>query len=255
MQILVLLLIFLLPACANKSKNIGPSQFSLDSYQAYTENDFVDHLTQFNRFYSENYQNIIRKKDFAEAYLNSNIDKILLNNELFFKNLKNVKINILKDERPYYFSLPQNEIYISTGLFKKYINHESELMSVLTYEMIRLEKKIYNKSMIIPTGYLSLERILSMNRISFEIKNELHKWSFYILKRSGFDASIYLSWLQILNRNTIDFQVLLGDTSSISREETMFKKFLVDINEALSLQEGKTSSSADFYKFINTIGS
>jgi hypothetical protein len=174
---------------------------------------------------------------------------------LFFKNLKSLKINIIRDERPYYFSLPQNEIYVSTGLFKKYINHESELMSVIAYEMIRLEKKIYNKAMIIPTGYLTVERILSMNRIGYEIKNELHKWSFYILKRSGYDASIYLSWLQILNRNTIDFQGLLGDTSSISREESMFKKFLVDIKEAVSIEEGKTSSSPDFYKFINTLGS
>jgi hypothetical protein len=255
LQILVLLLIFLLPACANKSKKIGPSQFKLDNYQAYKDNDFVDHLSQFNRFYNENYQNTLRKSEFAEKYLQSSIEKILLNNELFFKNLKKVKINILRDERPYYFSLPHSEIYISTGLFKKYINHESELMSVISYEMIRLEKKIYNKAMIIPTGYLTIERILSLNRISYEVKNELHKWSFYMLKRSGYDASIYLSWLQILNRNTIDFQSLLGDTSSISREESMFKKFLVDMKEAVSLEEGKTSSSADFYKFINTLGS
>jgi len=251
----ILLTFLVLYSCANKSRIVEAEKFNIESYEPYRNVDFVDHLSELNRFYDQNYNNKVSKNVFMHNYLQRGVDRILINNELFFKNIKKVNINLIRDIRPYYFSLPNSDIYISTGLLKKYINHESELMSVVIFEMIRLEKKVYNKSMIIPTGHITIERILSLNRINFEIKNELHKWSFYLLKRSGYDASIYLSWLQILNRNTIDFQALLGETSSISREESMFKKFLVDIKEAVSIEEGKTSSSADFYKFINQLGS
>ena len=66
------------------------------------------------------------------------------------------------------------------------------LYCLLVYELIRSERAIYEKKIIIPTGTLSTSRILSILRININDKVEIHKWAFYILKRIGLDTDTYL---------------------------------------------------------------
>ena len=104
-----------------------------------------------------------------------------------------------------------------------------------------------------PTGHLTTSRILGLMRLKTIDKVEIHKWAFYTLKRVGIDPDIYLSWLQIQNRNSLDFAVQLGDTSSISREESLFKAFLIEQSNAKSNQTKYERSSRDFYSFVNRL--
>tara|TARA_Y100000782_G_C10189690_1_gene270108 strand:- start:5957 stop:6685 length:729 start_codon:yes stop_codon:yes gene_type:complete len=232
-----------------KSKAIG-----LSSYRPLNSEDFVDHLQAFEEFYlnSKNAQvyNLYRKE---EKFLEGIARDITKNNELFFTSTNRPTFKIIKHPAPFHFSLPGLKIFISSGLISKYIKSEKLLYSVIAYELIRSEKRIYRKSLIVPTGYLTTSRMLGLMRLKTTDKVEIHKWAFYTLKRVGVDPDIYLSWLQIQNRNSLDFAVQLGDTSSISREESMFKAFLIEQANAKSGQAKYERSSREFYSFVNRL--
>jgi hypothetical protein len=127
------------------------------------------------------------------------------------------------------------------------------LYCLLVYELIRSEKSIYKKTIIIPTGTLSTSRILSLLRLETNNKVEIHKWAFYILKRIGIDTDSYLSWLQIKNRNSLDFAMQIGDIQSVSQEESLFKTFLIEEVKNLKQSTQYKGSSQKFYTFLKQI--
>ncbi len=239
---------------SKKKKNIPPV-IDLGEYKIYHETDFVDHLNQINLFLKQSEKNkLITYNKKIENYFTTLSSKIISNNELFFKRIKKVQIEVVKDARPFHFSMPGSSIYISLGLIKKYINHESELAAVIAYELVRLENSLYNKMIILPNGYIDVDRLVVLLRSDLKEKNEIHKWAYYLIKRAGFDESLYLSWLQLMNRNTVDFQFFLGDVAVISREESLFKRFLVTLKEDITLEENKTISPSIFYQVVNQLG-
>ena len=127
------------------------------------------------------------------------------------------------------------------------------LVSILSYEMVRSEKLLYPKQLIIPLGFITLERLLSLGRLNIEEKVEVHKWAHYLTIRSGYDGEYYLSWLQTQNRNTADFILQVGDINLINREEFLFKAFLIKNaadGDEIALRK---NSSKSFYAFINSI--
>jgi hypothetical protein len=95
--------------------------------------------------------------------------------------------------------------------------------------------------------------MLSLLRLNIEEKVEIHKWAFHILKRVGIDTDSYLSWIQIQNRNSVDFSLQLGDISSISREESLFKAFIIKNTEKKKTSKSHEGSSREFYAFINQL--
>lgn len=232
-----------------KSKSVN-----LSTYNALTPKDFVEHLQAFESFYlnSENAELYSLTKN-EERFLEAIANDITKNNELFFTSGKQPSFKVVKHSAPFHFSLPGLKVFISSGLVSKYIKNEKILYSVIAYELIRSEKNIYRKSLIVPTGHLTTSRILGLMRLKTIDKVEIHKWAFYTLKRVGIDPDIYLSWLQIQNRNSLDFAVQLGDTSSISREESLFKAFLIEQSNAKSNQTKYERSSRDFYSFVNRL--
>ena len=126
------------------------------------------------------------------------------------------------------------------------------LVCVLTYELVRSEKLLYPRQTIIPVGYLSLEKMINLNRLSLDENMDVHKWAHHLTIRSGFDGEYYLSWLQAQNRNTADFILQVGDANQISREESLFKAFLIkSTNEEQVIP--RKNSSKNFYTFINSI--
>ena len=109
---------------------------------------------------------------------------------------------------------------------------------------------------MVPLGFFSTEKMIQITRLKSETKYQVNEWSYFILKRSGFDASAYLNWIQVQNRNTLDFSLYLGDAIGISKEEHFVKNFMArqgvigvekKINEA--------NSSKAFYKLLNNIAS
>lgn len=216
--------------------------------------DFVDHLGAFEKFYlNSNEVELYNMRQRDRQYLESVARGITENNELFFANGNKPVFRVVKSPIPFHFSLPGMRVFFSTGLVAKYIKSEKLLYSVIAYELIRSEKNIYRKIHIVPTGYMSTSRILSLLKLGTREKVETHKWAYYTLKRVGVDPDTYLSWLQIQNRNSSDFSLQLGDTSSISREESLFKAFIIENAKKKSALSKYERSSKDFYAFVNRI--
>jgi len=222
-------------------------------FESVTRSDFADHLASLRLpFLATPNVKIITNK-FATNYLKQISNEIIAKNEIFFKTLKEANVTILDYEAPVHFSLPKGEIFLSSGLIYKYIKHESMLVSILAYEMVRSENLLYPKQIIIPVGFITLERLLSLGRLNLEEKIEIHKWAHYLTTRSGYDGEYYLSWLQTQNRNTADFIFQVGDVNLINREESLFKSFLIKNTTEGEEIAIKKNSSKNFYAFINSI--
>lgn len=214
--------------------------------------DYTDHLASLKKPFLSTPGIKTLKNNLAQKYLEKVTSEIISKNETFFKNLKEANVTILAMDAPLHFSLPKGELFLSEGLIAKYIKHESMLVSILSYELVRSENLLYPKQTIIPIGYLPLERMLSLSRLSLDEKMEIHKWAYYLTVRSGYDGEYYLSWLQIQNRNTADFILQVGDANLINREESLFKAFLIKISTEEEIP-GKRNSSKTFYSFLNSI--
>lgn len=238
---------FIIPR-KNKNKDISDN-----SYIAMSTRDYADHLASLKiPFLATPGIKIIKLEKKTERYLESLLASIIGKNEIFFKDLRSASVTILDIDAPLYFSLPHGELFLSKGLISKYIKHESMLVSVLSFELVRSERVLYPKETMIPLGYVPLERIITLNRLSLEEKMEIHKWAYHLTVRSGYDGEYYLSWLQTQNRNTADFILQVGDANQISREESLFKAFLIKHSLEDTIVTNKNSSKS-FYTFLNLI--
>ncbi len=245
---------FYLGACSTRtSVKSNAVEVRLEGYEQRENIDYIDHIKSFESDYinSRKGKVLILSRD-SQKYLDSLIRNIESSNELFFTNLQSSKFYIIQDEIPFHFSLPGKVFFFSSGLLKKYIKNEVMLYCLLAYELIRSEKNIYQKHIIIPTGSLSTRKILSLLRLKLNDKVEVHKWAYYVLKRIGIQPDSYLSYLQVVNRNSIDFATQLGDIHSISQEEAKFKAFLIE-NEVGKTRKRHSGSSTAFYNFIKNI--
>jgi hypothetical protein len=227
---------------------------SLDSgYQAMNLKDYEDQFYALKNVLLKNPEVKIIPLDKKElSYLDKLVSDILINNEIFFTRLKTGTITILKTETPIHFSLPKGEIFLSKGLVSKYLKNESMLASVLAFELVKSEKGLYPKQIIIPTGHLTLERMMSFNRLGLDEKMEVHKWAHHLAMRSGFSGEYYLAWLQVQNRNTADFYFQVADPNQLTREESLFKSFIIK-NSNQDQVVSKRTSPKNFYSFINRL--
>jgi len=187
-------------------------------------------------------------------YLTSVYFKIVHSNELVLDKKFKPKFYIITDHRPFYFSLPGGYIFYSSGLFDKYLKNEEILISILAFQTFRIHKNIYYKRTIVPIGYITTEKALAISKISVKEKIEVAKWTFFLLKRSGFDGLAYLQWLQIQNKYTLDFSLMSGNARDLVREEFLFKNFVVtegDISRDYDIDE--RNSSIGFYRLQKEI--
>lgn len=191
-------------------------------------------------------------KPSSKKYIDKMIFEIKASNELFFRKKAKNEIRIIEYDKPIHFSFPDGTIYLSTSLITKYVKHEFILMSILTYELIRSENDIYRKAILIPTKDLNLNKILSLNKINTDTKVGIHKWAYHILKRTGVDPEMYLTWLQIQNRNSLEFYSMLADVSEITLEEFEFKNYLIKNKSDELVNSRKVNKK--FYDFLRNIG-
>ena len=224
----------------------------LVDWKPYGVKDYQHHLMSYESIFlgSEGVKELKLSSE-TEDFLENIAIEIIQNNELFFRESVRPKFHIVKSSVPFHFSLPGRTIFLSTALIDRFIKHEAVLASIVSYELVRSEKSLYNRAIIIPVGYISLERILGLNRLPVDNKVEIHKWAYHSIRRAGFDGEYYLSWLQLMNRNTIDFVPMLGDAGAISREEALFKRFMIKrVNQEDARSLARKVSSKNFYRFI-----
>ncbi len=218
-----------------------------------TDKDFADHLSSLkDPFLLTPGVKQSKQDTFTQEYFRELLTEIITRNEIFFRELKTARVTILDTDSPLHFSLPKGEIFISRGLLAKYMKHESMLVSILAYELVRSEKLLYPTQTLVPIGYVPIERMIKLARLTLDEKMEVHKWAHHLTVRSGYDGEYYLSWLQTQNRNTADFILQVGDPNLITREESLFKSFLIknQLDDKLAV---KKNSSKKFYTLMNKI--
>lgn len=256
MKVFVFFLIFILSSCSLFRADPNFWNQDLIDDERVSDEDFLDHFNSLAESFINNSDvKVVKLQGKVEEYLNKIIRNLTKSNDLFFKKTINNKneFYIVKDKRPFHFSTPDGKIFLSDGLIKKYIEHESNLVCVLAFEIIKIEKNLFPRKITIPKGYISLLYFVSILRIPLEEKIKVHHWAYYIIKRSGYDENGYLTWIQTQNRNYMDFSFHLGDYSSIFKEESSVKDFVVK-NYGNSLNVAvQFSSSKDFFKFLSVV--
>jgi hypothetical protein len=227
----------------NEFDKINYNQIGGDQDQGY-----VEHLESLGESFKQNPSvRIVKLNKASKKYLNRLVDKIKINNELLFKRGEKAKFSLVRDKAPFIFSLPGSNVFISTGLINKYLKNENLFVSAVTYELIKSERNLYQRKSVVPKGYVEISHILSLTRVPLDIKMEINKWTYFALKRSGFDSSAILIWIQNQNKNILDFSLQHGNIKELAREEFLFKSFLAtqEIIENFNVPD---SSSRGFYK-------
>lgn len=211
--------------------------------------DYRDHLASLSVALIDNPKvDVVRIDGKIKQYLNDVFNRVVSNNELLLKKDETYEpqFYIIKHSMPFIFSLPKNQFFISKGLIQKYFKNESLLISALVFEIIKSKREIYYKSKIIPTGVMDIQRMISLVRIGLEDKMKIYKWTYFALRRAEYDAAALLNWIQIQNKNTLDFNWMIGDARVVTREEYEFKSFLA--GRGVSNAEIPTENSTkEFY--------
>lgn len=258
MKIIFFLLLFSLGACSTVpflGTKIQDPPKHLKDYQRYEADDYLTYLEHLGTIYLSTPG--IQELDLTagdQAYFLSLYKRILTNNELLLNKNLEPRFHVIKDESPFIFSLPRGDFFLSSGLLAKYCRSEDILFSSLTHEIIKLHRNLYPRTSVVPIGYIKTNRLLNLIRVPSETKTTLNKWSFYAMRRAGLDGYAYLNWLQLQNKNVLDFGMMLGDTRGVSHEEFVFKNFIVQEGFILhNIKKLETNSSAEFYNVINRI--
>jgi hypothetical protein len=225
--------------------------------QQYENKDYMDQLAYLGGEYLNTPGvKTIRLSGRSRNYLKSIYHRVVENSELILEYNVSPKFYIISNKIPFYFSLPGSQFFMSSGLVKKFFKNEHLLVAALSHEIVKSHRSIYQKKSVVPIGFLSTEKMLSLTSVPLKIKMEVNKWTFYVLKRAGYDSTAYLNWLQTQNKNTLDFMFQLGSGKQISKEEFLFKSFIVKqgIIEKANKLKGPSNSSKSFYKFVSEIG-
>lgn len=230
-------------------------QIVLDKNYSYHKNqDYIDHFSRLGTsFINSNKTGIVKLSKRSQKFLEEIEEKLRANNELVLRKEIETRFFVIKDNRPFHFSFPSGEIILSSSLVKNYIKTESLLGAVLALELIKQHNGIYKKNLIVPLGYLTYEDILPYLQLRLEDKEEVNKWTFYTLRRGGYDPLSLLKLIQIKNKNFLDFLSANETSDSISREETMLKSFLIRNKLIDSYNQLEKNSSPDFYSFLREV--
>lgn len=243
------ILVIIMSSCSHMNMT-GSSKRAVDSNnREVSQQDYIDHLTSIGDMYLNSPNtNKIKLDSRGKNYLRSLSNNILTNNIKLFPEKKTVTVNIIDSKRTFLFSLPNLQIFLSSKLIDKYIKNEEILVAVLTNELIKSYHSMYKKNIIVPTGYIKLDRLLSLTRVPVSVKMMINKWSYLAMQKAGHDPLALLHWIQVQNKNSLDFVIQHGETYKISREEFQLKHFIAQerINSAPNQKEPR-SSSKDFY--------
>jgi hypothetical protein len=224
----------------------------IKDWKPYGEVDYRHHMEAHEKsFLAGEHVRPLTLSPGVRSFLENLALNILQSNELFFQGQERPRFHVVASSVPFHFSLPGRAIFLSTALINRHIKHEAVLASIIAYELVRSEKMLYMRTVVVPLGYMPVERMLGLSRIGVDEKIEVHKWAYHAIRRAGFDGEYYLAWLQLMNRNTVEFLPLLGDAGSISQEEAMFKAFMVKrARQEDARAVARRDSSKEFYQFI-----
>lgn len=223
----------------------------LEVYQEIPPEDYLAHIEKLGQAYLQTSEvRTLNLSGDSVKYLQKVYSRVVSNNELLLKQNYQPTFYLIRENTPFVFSLPRGHFFISTGVINKYLRNEGVLVAALTYEIIKTHNKLFPRKRIVPIGYISTERLISLTRVPLDVRLEIDRWSFYALERAGYDPYAFMLWIQLQNKNALDFTLHYGDARGISREEFLLKNILVRErnDEAFDIDE-QYQSSEDFYRF------
>ncbi len=218
----------------------------------FSSEDYLNHLEGIADLFIKN--NKVRKLNSrSQQYLNKMARELYLNNQgLFQKDDVGINFYIVDDKRNFYFSLPKQNVFMSKGLLKNFMNSENIFAAVLLGELIRSKIGIYKKNKLIPLNSYTIEDMIRINRLELSAKRELNNLVYDVLKKSGYDPEARLLWLQTLNRQSISFSVQDVHSHELSKEEFLLKNYMVrSAKDENAIFE--KNSSRQFYYFKESI--
>jgi hypothetical protein len=253
MKTVVIISLFFLAACSSSNKKFADYSHLSEP----TDQDYIDHLASVGADYLANDEtHEIKLKTDSLEYLGQIYERIITNNELLFTHEFKPRFHVIKNKTPFIFSLPHAQFFMSSGLIEKYLKSEELFVAALAAEILKSDRNIYEKRIMIPLGFYNTEKMIQMARLKQETKYQVNEWTYIVLKRSGYDPTAFLNWIQVQNRNTLDFSLHLGDAIGISKEEHFFKNFMTK-QGAVGVEKkiNEANSSKAFYKLLNNIAS
>ena len=238
---------------------IGCSFFKQESSnkkkETLTEQDYVKHYIYLGESYLNSSDvHIVTLTKQSKEYILKIFQRLVQNNELILSNANDINFYIINNPTPFLFSLPGNNYFYSSGLFLKHMKSEELFIATFAAEILKSQKNVFEKKIFIPLGFMTTEKMLQLTRLKPEYKKRINEWSFQILKRAGYDGTAYLNWIQVQNRNSIDFALYLGETNSIMNEEQMFKNF-ISSQGIMSVEKklNESNSSKEYYSLIKEV--
>lgn len=250
--IFTFIILHLLSSCSVFQKN----EYDFDrKLYAIDDNQYIDQIAHLKNVYVKtDGVREVRLSKKSKAYLEAIYYKLVSNNKLLLGSFYKPTFFIIKSDVPFYFSLPKGQFFFSSSLILKYIKNEEIFVAAFASEVVKSQRNLYLKQIRIPTGYFPTDELIAYLRVPVKVKSEINKWTYHVIKRSGHDPYAYLIWLQTLNKNTLDFSLLYGNTQDISKEEHLFKNFISKIKTEEFIQsERKRNSSSGFYSFIREV--
>lgn len=249
--IIVTLIVLIFSGCTSSSKQFK----DYSNLSEVTDRDYIDHLASIGPVYlkSEDVHEVKLKPE-SIHFLEQVYERITSNNEVLLAHESKPQFHIIASKIPFLFSLPKAQFFLSNGLIERYLKSEELFVAALVPEILKSDRNIYEKRIMIPVGFYNTEKMIQIAKLRPETKYQVNEWSYFVLKRAGFDASAYLNWIQVQNRNTLDFSLYLGDAIGISKEEHLFKNFMAKQGvTGVEKKINEANSSKGFYKLLNNI--
>lgn len=249
--LLIIFVSFYVTSCANQDQY----KINYDQLDEITNKDYIDHMKSLGKEYlSDSSNKVVKLSKSNEEYLYEIYLRIVQNNQMLLTTPQKPTFYFIVHRSPFLFSLPGAQFFFSTGLMDKYLKSEELFIAAFSAEVIRSHRSLYEKNIIFPTSYVGTEKLLELTKIKFETKQKVNEWTYFVLKRAGFDASAYLNWIQIQNRNTLDFSFMQNDLMGISKEEHLYKNFISRQGvSGAGRSFNESNSSKSFYSLLNNL--
>jgi hypothetical protein len=254
LQFIFLVVIGTVVSCTTNSNKNTIDYNGIDELKT---QDYIDHLAAASGDYlGYEETKIIKLRPDTVEFLENIYDRLVSNNQLLLNLNERPTFYIIQHKSPFLFSLPRSQFFFSTALIERYLKSEELFVAAFAAEVVRSQRFVYEKKIMLPLGFYSTEKMISLAKLKFDTKLQVSEWTYFVLKRAGYDASAYLNWIQIQNRNTLDFAMYLGDSLIISKEEHLFKNFMTR-QGVLGVEKrfNEANSSKNFYKLLNNVAS
>lgn len=246
--LIILLPIFVSCSFLDKKKEDYPLNYQRDIAREDYLLSLENLAKNFNKINTDKIKIFDEKNN---IYVKKMRERIYRKNEILLTDSNSIKIVIVKSNKIFYFSTPGGFIYLSSELVKRYLKSESLFVALVLNELIKSKLGIYNKNLTIPRENYTEEELIRLTRISLEERTKLNQLVYEVMKRSGYDPGAKLLWLQVQNRNSIDFYRMYENTTDTIREEFYMKNYIV--SQGNTSFEYETNSSKEYYQFRNLV--